>query len=174
VGPESQGRALRLIVCDTGPLLHLQEASSLDLLSAAGRIVIPSAVRAELNDYDPLWNESRARWITVESLEPENARRANRWVQADLLHEGEAEALSLAIQMRADWLLTDDAAARLVAQQQGLEVHGSLGVVLWAAATGHLQQPEAESRLEALSRTTLWMSSRVLEEARAALRQILS
>ena len=87
---------------------------------------------------------------------------------------GEAHALALALQISADWLLTDDAAARLVAQQHGVEVHGSLGVVLWAAAVGHLDRTEAETTLEALSRSSLWISARVLEEARGALRQIFS
>jgi len=55
-----------------------------------------------------------------------------------------------------------------------LEVHGSLGVVLWGAATGHFQQQEAEAALEALAGSSLWISSRVLDEARAALRQIFA
>ena len=80
----------------------------------------------------------------------------------------------LAIQIGAHWLLTDDAAARLVAQQQGLEVHGSLGVVLWAAATGHLGRQEAEGALDALTRSSLWVSSKILLEAKAALQKILS
>jgi predicted nucleic acid-binding protein len=70
--------------------------------------------------------------------------------------------------------LTDDAAARLVAQQHGLEVHGSLGVILWGAASGHLVRTEAETSLEALSRSSLWISARILEEARTALRQIFA
>ncbi|HKV13358.1 MAG TPA: DUF3368 domain-containing protein [Thermoanaerobaculia bacterium] len=80
----------------------------------------------------------------------------------------------MAAQIRADWLLTDDAAARMVAQQQGFEVHGSLGVVLWAAVEGHLDRESAEEALEALSRSSLWLSSRILAEARAALRQIFA
>jgi len=90
------------------------------------------------------------------------------------LDPGEAQALALALQSEADWLLTDDAAARLIAQQHGLEVHGSLGVVLWGAATGHFQRQEAEDALEALAGSSLWISSRILDEARAALRQIFA
>jgi len=95
-------------------------------------------------------------------------------VQAALLDAGEAQALALALQVEAEWLLTDDAAARLIAQQHGLEVHGSLGVVLWAAATGSLQQSEAVSAVEALSKSSLWISARILDEARIALRQIFA
>lgn len=171
LGPQSQP-GLRTIVCDTGPLLHLWEAASLSLLASAGRVVIPPAVGTELSGHDPFWNDSYPDWIAVENLAPSFSQRATRWSQAGLLHAGEAEALTLAIQIGADWLLTDDAAARLVAQQQGLEVHGSLGVVLWAAATGHLRRQEAERVLEALASSSLWISSHVLEDARAALRKI--
>jgi predicted nucleic acid-binding protein len=175
VGPEPQSRpALRTVVCDTGPLLHLQEAGALDLLPAAGRIAIPPAVHAELAAHDPFWKERRPEWISVEQLDPAFAQRAARWTQAGLLDVGESEALSLAIQLTAGWFLTDDAAARLLAQQQGVEVHGSLGIVLWAAATGQLSSSEAEARLEALARSSLWISARVLAEARTALRQIFA
>lgn len=162
------------IVCDTGPLLHLREAGSLDILQLAGRIIIPPAVYAELVAHDPLWGEQQPDWIEVESLESRFSENAVRWLRAGLLDPGEAEALSLAIQVKAKWLLTDDTAARLIAQQQGLEVHGSLGVVLWVAATGHFRHSEAEKALEALFRSSLWLSPRIREEAWAALRQIFS
>ncbi|HEX6904559.1 MAG TPA: DUF3368 domain-containing protein [Thermoanaerobaculia bacterium] len=146
----------------------------MNLLEAAGRIVIPPAVHAELIGYDLFWDEDRPAWIGIEKLTPQSSEMTARWLQAGLLDPGEAEALSLAIQLQADWFLTDDSAARLITLQQGLEVHGSLGVVLWAAATGHLDHSAAEGALEALSGSSLWISSRILEEARAALRQIFA
>jgi len=54
----------------------------------------------------------------------------------------------------------------------GLEVHGSLGVVLWAAAVGQIQRAEAEAALERLAQSSLWISARVLAEAKAALDQL--
>ena len=161
---------MRSIVCDTGPLLHLREAGCLELLQAAGRVVIPLAVESEL--VDSFWHKDRPAWLEIETLEPSAAEQAARWFQAGLLDPGEAAALALTMQLRAGWFLTDDAAARLIAKELGVEVHGSLGVVLWAAASGKIQQSEAESAVEALSRSSLWVSSQILLEARAALRQI--
>jgi predicted nucleic acid-binding protein len=89
-----------------------------------------------------------------------------------LLNVGEAEAISLARQLGADWLLTDDAAARLLAQSLGLEVHGSLGVVLWAAAEGHISYLEGEEILNRLAASSLWVSASVILEAKEALRKI--
>ncbi len=132
---------MRSIVCDAGPLFCLQEANLLELLRAAGQLFIPPAVEAELRSLDPIPS-----WLQLVALGESFAETARAWAQAGLLDPGEAEALALAKQINADWLLTDDAAARLVARGEGLEVHGSLGLVLWAAATRHLdlagsQQP---------------------------------
>jgi predicted nucleic acid-binding protein len=111
-------------------------------------------------------------WITTDTLAAPYASEAAAWQQAGLLDAGEAEAIALVRQIRADWLLTDDAAARLFAEELGLEVHGSLGVVLWAAALGHMVRTEAEQILTRLAASSLWISSRVLVEARAALDEI--
>jgi predicted nucleic acid-binding protein len=51
----------------------------------------------------------------------------------------------------------------------GLEVHGSLGLVLWAAAMRHLNITEAHAALERLARSSLWVSPSVVLAAKAAL-----
>jgi predicted nucleic acid-binding protein len=58
------------------------------------------------------------------------------------------------------------------ASELGLEVHGSLGVILWAAAVGHIDRPIAEQALTQLAASSLWLSSRILGEAWAALVEI--
>lgn len=163
-------QAVRCIVSNTGPLLHLSEARTLQILSYAGEVHIPKAVEAEMGRLDPTWRTPS--WLTVDSLDAPWQNRAQSWQQAGLLDRGEAEAIALAQQIQATWLLTDDAAARLFSQALGLEVHGSLGLVLWAAATGHLKREEAEDVLDRLAQSSLWISPRVLVEARAALRRL--
>lgn len=144
------------------------------MLQEAGHILIPPRVESETAALDAGWRRERPQWIEIVPLEEPFEARASDWIRAGLLHAGEAEALALAGQLRAEWLLTDDTAARLLARQQGFEVHGSLGVVLWAAATGHFNRQTAEEALEALSRSSLWLSSHILAEAREALRKIFS
>jgi predicted nucleic acid-binding protein len=165
---------VRRIASDTGPILHLREAGTLDILRAAGQVIIPPAVEIEIAALDLAWSRDRPEWIEVVPLQPSIHAQASDWVKAGLLDGGEAEALALANQLQVVWFLTDDTAARLMASRLGLEVHGSLGVVLWAAASGHFSRAEAEDALEALSHTSLWLSARVLDEARGALRQIFS
>lgn len=161
---------MRLVVSNTGPLLHLNEAQALDLLSLTGEIHIPKKVEIEVKHYGLEWQQPT--WIIVDTLIEPYVTKAIAWQQAGLLDPGEAEAISLTQQLGADWFLTDDAAARLLAQNLGIEVHGSLGIVLWAAALGHLNRIEAEVTLERLAQSSLWVSPRILTEAKAALDQL--
>jgi predicted nucleic acid-binding protein len=138
MGSEVEEVPRLIIVCDTGPLLHLHQARLLDLLPLAGQIFVPPAVRGEILSVDPIPD-----WVEIHALDETFANEARAWIQAGLLHAGEAYALGLAKQVAARWLLTDDTAARLIARQEGFEVHGSLGVVLWAVAEPRLDATRA-------------------------------
>jgi len=59
-----------------------------------------------------------------------------------------------------------------MAEALGIEAHGSLGVVLWAAGEGTLTFDGADATLTRLAQSSLWVSERVLVEARAALRKL--
>jgi len=118
------------------------------------------------------WLSQRPEWIEVNIFTPPHDTKATAWQHIGLLDPAKAEAIAPALQINADWLLTDEALARLFARTLGLEVHGSLGVVLWAAATGHLTRLEAETSLERLRDTSLWISDRVFVEAKAALERL--
>ena len=160
---------MRNIVSNTGPLLHLSEAQSLDLLQQAGEVFIPPFVAIEAHRYLPAWHTSPPSWITIVELLESTLKEAEAWQQVGLLDRGEAEALALARQHQADWFLTDDTAARVLAESLGIETHGSLGLLLWAAATKHLNREESEQKLDALAASSLWISASVIAEARAAL-----
>ena len=60
-----------------------------------------------------------------------------------MLDPGERTALCLAEQLRADLVLLDEAAARLLASQRGMKVSGTLGVLCDAAQAGLLKLPAA-------------------------------
>lgn len=163
---------MRLVVSNTGPLMHLSQAKSLDLMGLIGDLHIPPAVHVEAARHISTWTTAPPAWINITPLQPNNARQAQAWRQAGLLDWGEAEALALTRQLNADWFLTDDTAARVLASSLGIEVHGSLGVVLWAAASGHLNRSQAEAVLNGLAASTPWLSARVCKEAQDALDQI--
>jgi len=78
-------------------------------------------------------------------------------------------------QKQSDWLLTDDAKARQFAEGLGLEAHGSIGVLVWATASGHVENREqAYHLLNGLKRSSLWISERVLDEAAKAIDRLTS
>jgi hypothetical protein len=163
---------MKLVVSNTGPLMHLSQANALDLMQLLGDIHIPPAVAAEAKRHVPSWASAMPAWIHLAPLPPTHAAQALAWEKAGLLDRGEAEALALTQQLNADWFLTDDTAARVLATSLGVEVHGSLGIVLWAAATGHLDRTAAEAALHGLAASTLWLSPRVRKEAHDALEKI--
>jgi predicted nucleic acid-binding protein len=63
------------------------------------------------------------------------------------LHHGEAEAIALALEMKADWLLIDEREGRAMARQLGMRVTGVLGVSLRGKKMGHLEaiKPEIDA-----------------------------
>jgi predicted nucleic acid-binding protein len=55
-----------------------------------------------------------------------------------------------------------------------LEVHGSVGLLLWAVASGYAKsRAEAHALHDALARSSLWISEKVLNEAHRAVDVIL-
>jgi predicted nucleic acid-binding protein len=128
-------------------------------------------VVSELRRHDASWEQPD--WLTIDVMTEPHVSEAAAWQAAGLLDLGEAEAIALARQVGADWLLTDDAAARLFASELNLEVHGSLGILLWSVAVGKLSHNDAVSGLDRLAASSLWISARVLAEAHRALDQML-
>lgn len=124
---------MKIIICDTGPILHLKEIGLLDLLQKAGKIIIPRGVDIELSEIGLSWKDQKPIWISVERLTLTENSKANVLYSSGLLDFGEAEAIVLAQHLKADWFLTDDTSARTFANIIGLEVHGTLGCSCWAS-----------------------------------------
>jgi predicted nucleic acid-binding protein len=63
------------------------------------------------------------------------------------LHSGERAALALALDLKADLILIDDAEGRREAQLPGMRITGTLGVLRLAAERGLINVPEVVRRL---------------------------
>lgn len=166
MGSQSDQRVIHAVV-DTGPLLHFHEAGVEFLLGDLVVALCPQSVTEELEKYAPgLWHSQvHAGWLTVIALSSDARIQSQAWQKAGLLDRGEADALALAQESEIGCLLTDDAAARLIATSMGLTVRGSLGLVLEAGRRGLLNHVEANAALLALRSTSLWISERVYGEA---------
>lgn len=158
----------RIIICDTGPLIHLREANAIHLLKQAGDILVPPAVAEEFKRNQP--NAKFPDWIQICELTTRSAGQAAKWVRNDEVDPGEAQAIALALQQPCDWLLTDDAEARRFAESLGLEVHGSIGLLLWTAASGHIEsRTRAHQILDGFRHSSLWISERIVTAAAKAI-----
>ena len=164
---------MTIVVCDTGPILHLHEAGLLDWLGAMGSVHTPVAVDRELALLIPGWPGMRPNWLLVQSIQQPVPEPLQSICRQGGLGPGEIEAIALSIELRVDWLLTDDTAARVIAESTGLEAHGSLGIVLFRAAQGQVAGDVARTALDRLAATSLWLSKPILARAKAALDQIL-
>ncbi|MFZ4694208.1 MAG: DUF3368 domain-containing protein [Verrucomicrobiia bacterium] len=82
--------------------------------------------------------------------------------------EGEAEAIILAKELRADFVLMDEKIGRGVAAEEGLAVVGLLGVLVTAKAQGHIasvRQIIAQLDHEARFRVSTAVKQRALQQA---------
>jgi predicted nucleic acid-binding protein len=135
-------------VSDTSPLSNLAITGRLGLVREQfGTVLVPSAVRQEL---------SRLRHTAATGLI--DAALADGWLRvtplrqavpretAAGLHLGEAEAIALALEQRADLVLLDDGDARRRASEIGLHFIGVPGILLRTKQHGRIPALREEIR----------------------------
>jgi predicted nucleic acid-binding protein len=137
------------VVSNTSPLLTLAIVGRLSLLREQfGEIWIPSAVLEELRIGDDLPGSQSLReaitagWLRVEEIKD----RPFVQVLERELDRGEAEAIALALQAKAEWTLLDEREGRRVAKSLGIKVTGIVGILLRARREGSL--PSLQRALE--------------------------
>jgi predicted nucleic acid-binding protein len=153
------------VVCDAGPLIHLDELGCLDLLSDFAAALVPDPVWQEVERHRPSALRRRKvkllRRIALPDPAPEFAQLAG----AFSLASGEVGALRLIQQLPGAMLLTDDAAARLVAERLGREVHGTIGIVVRALRRQQRTRRQVLNLLRSIpKRSSLFIDERLLAE----------
>ena len=138
-------------VSNTSPVLILAVVGRLSLLRQQfGEIRIPSAVLEELRVGEDLPGSQSVReamekgWLRVEEVKDLTFVQV---LQRDL-DSGEAEAIALALQVKAEWTLLDEREGRRVAKSLGLKVTGVLGILRRAWHEGEL--PSLQREMEEL------------------------
>jgi predicted nucleic acid-binding protein len=153
------------VVCDAGPLIHLDELDCLDLLTDFRAVLVPEQVWREVEHHRP--EALKHRGVEVQQVPMDLSEDASfqALVRALALDLGEQAALSLMALHPDAILLTDDAAARLAAKGLGYQVHGSIGILLRAIRRQQRALHEVLSLLRDLpSRSTLHIRPDLLEE----------
>ncbi|MDJ0591543.1 MAG: DUF3368 domain-containing protein [Pleurocapsa sp. MO_226.B13] len=130
---------------NTSSILNLAIVARLELLPQQfGKILIPNAVLEELkvNEERPGSQAIReaisSGWIQIQQVSNEPLAQLLK----QTLDRGEAEAIALAIELKADWTLLDECEGRKVAKSLGLNVTGILGILLRAKQVGELESLE--------------------------------
>ena len=152
------------VVCDAGPLIHLDELDCLDLLGNFGKILIPKIV----------WNEAIAhrprlllRNIPAASILEGGAESSPQLLSLSdslELDAGEKAAIALMEGGSAKLFLCDDAAARLAAESLGFAVHGTIGILVRSIRQAtRTRQQVLELLQEIPQRSSLHISRRLLE-----------
>ncbi|MCX7068266.1 MAG: DNA-binding protein [Methylococcales bacterium] len=154
-----------IVIADAGPIIHLDELNSLNLLTDFDKIIIPETVWQEVQHHrsQALHHATDLEFVRQSALH--FSAQVDALTPLYTLHAGEQEALHLCFEFENSLLLTDDTAARLAAKNLGVTAHGTLGILVRAIR----QQTHSKSEILALLRaiptqTTLHIRASLLTE----------
>lgn len=147
------------VVSDTGPILHLNEINSINLLKIFPEVFIPEEVNKELQKYK-LKLEGSVKVLNLKLESKDNSKILLDQYGLDL---GESCAIALAIQEGIKCFLTDDFDARIVGKRYGLEVHGTIGIILRAFRNKLLNKSQAKEKIISLRKSSsLFLTSDII------------
>jgi predicted nucleic acid-binding protein len=147
------------VVSNTTPLNYLVLIGRVEILSVLyTHVIIPQAVFHELtSDRTPgtvrAWVMNAPAWLAVE--------QTHDITDSELqgIQIGERQTILLAEQIPSDFVILDDRKARRIANDRGLNVIGTLGILTAAAEKGLIRLSEA---LDDLKQTNFRASSGLL------------
>lgn len=134
-----------IVVADAGPLHYLILIDAAEFLERLfDEVCIPQAVKDELSSQRTpeevkKWISHARTWLKVYPNQIQN--------NVPSLHRGEAEAIELALTIKAGALLIDDLDGRKQARSRGLDVIGTVGLLERAAEKDLLALPEVIAKL---------------------------
>jgi uncharacterized protein len=121
------------IICNATPLINFAAINRLDILQTTlDLIIIPQAVYNETTVIDFPGSEPILKAVTTSGwLQVWKVSAVGNNIAPEL-DDGEREAIALALETKAEKILLDEQEARQVARKLGLQVMGTLGILLLA------------------------------------------
>lgn len=128
-----------IVVSDATPLIALAQIGQLAWLpDLFGEVIVPTAVYAEIvvagSGRSGAAEIQSASWIHRDAV-TDRTKVNYLLTQLDI---DEAEAIVLAQERQANWLLVDEIKARTIAQRLGLHMIGTVGLLLLAKQQGKI------------------------------------
>ncbi|MEH1766240.1 DUF3368 domain-containing protein [Nostoc sp.] len=150
------------VVCNATPLINFAAINRLDILKATfGQIVIPQAVCDETTVKGFPASEFVLQAIAANWLQVRQVSTITSNIPPEL-DDGEREAIALALETGELQILLDEREARQVAQSLGLQVIGTLSILLLAKNRGIITQ--VKPVLDAMINYAQYWGSRPLYE----------
>lgn len=150
-----------MIVSNSTPLINFAAIDRLDILETLfTELTIPPAVEYEVleggQQYPSMTAIRQVSFIATHSIRNEMLRDA---LTMDL-DPGEAEAITLALEEKADLLLLDEIAGRTIAESYQLSFTGSIGCLIEAKKAGII--PAVRPLLDAMrEKARFWLNPRL-------------
>jgi len=160
------GSKIVSIVSDTGPLIHLSEVESINLLKYFNNIYVPEGVRLEYNKHRRLSEPNAFDLENINLHEVQDTQVREFIDKYDLynLHLGEKECLYLCNKLSINLILTDDLAVREAAKKLNITPIGSLGVVIKSFKENIISLPQAEKYIMNLYEiSSLYVTKTIVE-----------
>lgn len=148
-------QSFNVIIADTTCFILLDKIGEMELLkSVFGKITTTPTIVSEFGR--PLPD-----WINIVSVHDIRLQEALQ-LEVDA---GEASAIALASELAPAFLILDDLEARRLAKQLNFEFTGTLGLILRAKRTGHIQL--IKPILEKMQKTNFRISDKLYQDVLA-------
>lgn len=146
-----------IVVSDTTAISNLVQIDELKLLRELYQeVVIPKRVYEELlvlTEYNiPIEILLKEGWIKVVDVSSRQMVISLR----EKLDRGEAEAIALAIEINAEYLLIDEKVGRVVARENQIAIIGTIGILIQGKKLGLVNS--LQEKMDELRKIGFWIS----------------
>lgn len=139
----------KIIIADTSCFIILSNIGMLQLLyDVYGKVVTTEDIAVEFGEKLPVWVEI----LNVKDLQKQQLLE----LQID---KGESSAIALALELVDCTVILDDNKARKIARNLGINITGTLGVIIKAKLTGKI--PSIKPYLEKIKATNFRLSAEI-------------
>jgi len=153
-------------ICNSSTLIHLSSIQRLNLLKTFYKeIIIPPAVWKEVVEEgekkpgsERIKNARKKGWIRV--IEPSD-KLLLRLLKSQL-DEGEAEAITLAVELKADVIFLDESDARKIADVYKIKKTGVIGILIKAKKHNEIFSLKKEFD-KLIKKGNFWIDSKLIQ-----------